>query len=116
MVAGIFAAVTNTGNQAAWVLCHLADNQEWYGRVKKEVDDVVSRHRLNSDKEVIDTLRRLRIDEWETEFPSIDLALRESIRLNMAGVSFRLNVSNQDLEIAGSKEVIPPRFYAVCTR
>ncbi|KAK4209371.1 cytochrome P450 [Rhypophila decipiens] len=120
IVAGIFAAVTNTGNQAAWVLCHLADNREWYDRVRNEVDAVIARQReKNSDKTpvpVIDILRQLPMDAWEKEFPSIDLALRESIRLNMAGVSFRENISSQNVVIQpghGSGEVIPPNVYAV---
>ncbi|KAH8889217.1 cytochrome P450, partial [Thozetella sp. PMI_491] len=116
IVAGIFAAVTNTGNQAAWVLCHLAQNREWYNRVRNEVDNVISRqreHNNGQDRTMLELLRQFSMETWEREFPSIDLALRESIRLNMAGVSFRLNVSPQNVEIAGSGEVIPPKVYAV---
>ncbi|KAH8680564.1 cytochrome P450 [Xylariales sp. PMI_506] len=116
IVAGIFAAVTNTGNQAAWVLCHLAQNREWYNKVKSEVDAVISKQRErtgSSNKSTIEILREFPMETWETEFPAVHMALRESIRLNMAGVSFRLNISSQNVEIAGSDEVIPPNVYAV---
>lgn len=63
---------------------------------------------------MLQALQHLSIGAWETSFPSIDLALRESIRLNMAGVSFRLNVGSQDVGIGDSDEVIPPKVYAVC--
>ncbi|OIW26889.1 cytochrome P450 [Coniochaeta ligniaria NRRL 30616] len=116
IVAGIFAAVTNTGNQAAWVLCHLAQNRDWYDRVREEVDAVVAKQRqLTGDKDAtaLQILQQLSMESWEKDFPLVDLALRESIRLNMAGVSFRLNVAPENVEIAGSKEIIPPRTYAV---
>ncbi|KAM7194677.1 Cytochrome P450 [Naviculisporaceae sp. PSN 640] len=117
IVAGIFAAVTNTGNQAAWVLCHLAENREWYDRVKNEVDAVIAKERVSQrvgdQAPVADIIQGFSMDTWKSAFPSIDLALRESIRLNMAGVSFRQNVGEENVVIGHSKEVIPPNVYAV---
>lgn len=111
--------MTNTGNQAAWVLCHLAENREWYERVKKEVDAVIAKERLlrrlDDKTSVVDILHSFPMEIWKTAFPSIDLALRESIRLNMAGVSFRQNVGEENVVIGRSKEVIPPNVYAVRT-
>lgn len=110
--------MTNTGNQAAWVLCHLAQNSDWYGRVREEVDTVIASQRQLTgaeDATALQILQQMSMESWEKDFPLVDLALRESIRLNMAGVSFRLNIASENVEIAGgSKEIIPPRTYAVC--
>jgi len=55
----------------------------------------------------------LTIDEWESEFPLGDLALRECIRFTVPGTSFRKNASGHDIEIAGSKgEFIPNGAFA----
>lgn len=82
------------------------------------MDAVISKQREQnksggSDMTVIEILRQLPMETWETAFPSVDLALRESIRLNMAGVSFRQNIGSQNVAIAGSDEIIPPNVYAV---
>jgi len=84
--------------------------------VKKEVDAVIAKHRDHiggGDRSLHDVLHSIPMEVWETGFPSVDLALRESIRLNMAGVSFRLNIGSENVHIGGSKEVIPPEAYAV---
>lgn len=85
--------------------------------MQAEVDAALARHRdptTSPGQSIPDVFAALTIDEWETEFPSIDLALRECIRLNIVGTAFRRNVSGRDLPISkASGEVIPRDAYAM---
>lgn len=54
------------------------------------------------------------MDDWESEFPSIDLALRECIRLQMVGTAFRRNISGRDVVISKTTgEIIPKDAFAM---
>lgn len=81
-------------------------------RVREEVDASVAKHRSYPDQPAAEALGNLTIDDWESEFPLIDLCLRESIRLGMPGSSFRKNVTGHDIKIDGSDEVIPNGAFA----
>ncbi|KAH7141378.1 cytochrome P450 6A1 [Dactylonectria estremocensis] len=113
IIGALFAGVINSGINAAWVLCFLAQNRTWYARTQEEVDAVITKHRGDRDEQPVDTLKRLTLEEWETEFPLIDLGLRETIRLSAASVSMRKNVSGKDIPIGETGEVIPKDMFAV---
>ena len=61
----------------------------------------------------MDIFHRLTLEQWETEFNLIDLGLRDSIRLALAGSFFRKNTSGKDIKIDSAGEVIPKDHYAV---
>lgn len=110
----LFAGQLNSGINAAWFFIYLATNKEWYNRVQAEVDGVLARHRTSSDQNISDIFANLTVDQWESEFPSIDLTLRECIRLQLVGTAFRLNVSGGDVVISKKTgEVIPRDAYAM---
>ncbi|ROT39892.1 cytochrome P450 6A1 [Sodiomyces alkalinus F11] len=129
IIASLFAGLVNSGINAAWMLCFLAHDRKlslgggggggggggsgWYDRVRREVDAVVARHRVSDDETPADALARLTLADWEAEFPSIDLALRETIRFTITGCGFRQNLSNEDVPIGDSGEVIPRGAFAV---
>ncbi|KAF7551132.1 hypothetical protein G7Z17_g5247 [Cylindrodendrum hubeiense] len=113
IIGGLFAGVINSGINAGWVLCFLAQDRSWYARIQEQVDAVITKHRENEDEQPIDVFRRLTLEEWDTEFPLIDLSLRDSIRLNTAGVSMRKNVSGKDIPLGNTGEIIPKDMYAV---
>ncbi|OAA56523.1 Cytochrome P450 [Niveomyces insectorum RCEF 264] len=99
-VAGaLFAGQINSGVNAAWMLVYLACDPYWYGRIRNEVDEAVHRHRSLPSQSAADVLGSLTVDDWETEFPLIDLCLRECIRVQMVGTAFRKNISNKDVPI-----------------
>lgn len=75
------------------------------------MDASLRKHRTSATQTVIDILTTLKIEHWETEFPSIDLGLRESIRLNMVGSVYRLNISGRDVPIAETGEIVPRDAY-----
>nr|POE87460.1 hypothetical protein CFP56_30049 [Quercus suber] len=55
---------------------------------------------------------RVPIEAWESEFPLIDMSLKDSIRLQMSGTAFRRNATTRDIPIdKEGREVIPPGAY-----
>lgn len=113
MMAGLFAGLINTGVQAAWILMFLTQNKEWHQKIRNEVDGAIAKHRYSENESRVDILSRFTMQEWEDEFPLIDLCLRESIRLTMPGSAFRKNIGAKEINIAGSAEVIPKDSFAV---
>lgn len=112
----MFAGQLNSGINAAWFFVYLATNKEWYKRVQAEVDGVLARHRdpAKPDQTAAEIFSSLTVDQWEAEFPSIDLCLRECIRLQTVGTAFRRNVSGRDVVISkASGEVIPRDAFAM---
>jgi len=76
-------------------------------RLREEIDTAISRHRTSASQLRADVLGTLTIEEWEAEFPLIDLALRETIRFCLPGVTFRKNMSGRDIPIGDTGEVVP---------
>ncbi|KAH8685239.1 cytochrome P450 [Ilyonectria robusta] len=113
IMGSLFAGVLNSGINAAWILCYLARDRTWYARIQEQVDAVITKHRRDDDEQPVDVFQRLTIEEWETEFPLIELGLRDSIRLNMLGVGMRKNLSGKDIPLGETGEVIPNNAFAV---
>ncbi|CAM1502719.1 Fc.00g074950.m01.CDS01 [Cosmosporella sp. VM-42] len=111
-IGALFAGVINTGINAAWVLCFLAQDHHWYSQTQQQVDVVLSERRYETESPV-EIFQRLTLEEWESEFSLIDLGLRDSIRLNIPGASMRKNISGKDITIGDTGEVIPKDAYAV---
>lgn len=112
MIGALFAGLLNSGINAAWVVCYLANNDTWMQRVRDEIDQVADRHCPDNSLPMKDRVMRIPIEAWEAEFPIIDLCLKESIRLQLKGTAFRKNLTNQDIAINKRGEVIPPGAYA----
>ncbi|PNY18153.1 Obtusifoliol 14-alpha demethylase [Tolypocladium capitatum] len=113
IIGALFAGLANSGFNIAWILLFLSDDPYWYAEMRAEVDAVVSKHRLSEDETAADILPRLSLDEWETEFPLLELGLRDSIRIIMPGVSMRKNISGKDVQIGDTGQVIPKNAFAV---
>ncbi|KAA1475253.1 cytochrome P450 [Dentipellis sp. KUC8613] len=127
----IFAGVINTGMNACWLLVFLAAHPAWHARIKAEIDALLlahapassSTHRTSAssptpashstsasspapDSEPLHRrLARVPLSAWETALPSLDLALRETLRLTLAaGTLLRRNV-REDIPIGGGGAV-----------
>lgn len=59
-------------------------------------------------------LPRLSLEDWESEFPLINLCLRETIRIHVSGSAMRKNTSGKDVPIGKTGNIIPKKAYAVC--
>uniref|UniRef100_A0A0D2YKP8 Cytochrome P450 6A1 n=2 Tax=Fusarium oxysporum TaxID=5507 RepID=A0A0D2YKP8_FUSOF len=116
LAGGLFAGQLNTGVNAAWLLIYLATNKTWYNKIQKEVDSVLARHGVDQRREtckIIDILSRFGLEEWISEFPLIDLCLKETIRFQLPGTFCRKNTSDKSITIVGSDEIIPKDAFAV---
>ncbi|UNI13243.1 hypothetical protein JDV02_000001 [Purpureocillium takamizusanense] len=114
IIGAIFAGLINSWYNAAWIPCFLSYDSYWHERLRREVDEVVLKHRISRYETAADVLSRLSIREWEHEFPLIELGLRDSIRIVMTGASFRKNISGGGIRIGDSDEMIPNNAFAVC--
>ena len=81
--------------------------------MRQEVDSAVARHRVSAEQSASDVLGTLTVEEWESEFPMIDLCLRETIRFQAVGTAFRKNISGKDVQIGKTGEVVPRDAFAV---
>ncbi|TDZ33391.1 Sterol 14-demethylase [Colletotrichum sidae] len=113
IVGALFAGLINSGINAAYLLCFLGADEYWYKQVREEVDGVIAKYRKRADESPEDVLSRLTMEDWEVEFPVIDLALKETIRHTITGCGFRYNATGKDIPIPETGEVVPADAYAV---
>lgn len=79
--------------------------------VRKEVENAATKYSTDKIASLSDRLANLPVEAWESEFPMLDLCLKETIRVQGQGVFQRRNVSGSDLTIGG--EVVPNGAFAV---
>lgn len=77
------------------------------------MDAALRKHRTSPSQTPAEVLGSLSLDDWESEFPLIDLALRETIRFQLVGTAFRKNISGRDVPIGNSGEVVPADGFAL---
>ena len=95
------------------MLLYLAEDKKWHDRVLEETESVANRYCSDSSLPLVDRLMHVPAEAWESEFPMIDLVLKESIRLQLPGAAFRKNVSGRPIPLnKEGTEVIPTDAYA----
>jgi len=107
IVGGLFAGLLNSGINAAWVICFLATSPEWLEKTREEVRTVASKYARDKNAPLRFQLDDVPLEAWESEFPVIDLCLRDSMRLNLLGTAMRRNISGRDIPTGNGDEVIP---------
>lgn len=110
VVGALFAGLLNSGINAAWVMCYLATNPEWLNKAREEVGTTAAKYATNPNAPLRHQLDDVPLEAWESEFPIVDMCLRDSIRLNLLGTAFRKNISGREIPI-GNGEVIPPNAF-----
>ncbi|KAJ8112688.1 hypothetical protein OPT61_g4995 [Boeremia exigua] len=108
IVGALFAGLLNSGINAAWVLCYLATSPEWLAKCRDELRTVTSKYAPDTTQPLRYQLDHVPLEAWESEFPIIDLCLKDSIRLNLLGTAFRKNISGHALPTGNGMEIIPP--------
>lgn len=95
------------------MLIYLADNNHWFNLVREEVDSVVNQYCPDTSLPLANRLTRVPIEAWESAFPTIDLVLKESMRLQLQGSAFRKNTSGRPIPVnKEGTEFIPVDAYA----
>jgi cytochrome P450 len=107
-VGALFAGLLNSGVNVAWVLVYLAKDPYWLSKAREEVKAAAARHSTDKNAPLIEQLSQLPVEAWESEFPILDMCLRDSIRLQLLGTAFRRNISGKDIPTGVGDEVIPP--------
>ncbi|KAL5115343.1 hypothetical protein ACEQ8H_006788 [Pleosporales sp. CAS-2024a] len=108
IIGALFAGLLNSGINAAWVMCYLASSPEWLEKTREEVRNTAAKYARDPNAPLRHQLDHVPLEAWESEFPIIDLCLRDSIRLNLNGAALRMNTSGRPLPIPDTNEVIPP--------
>lgn len=82
-------------------------------KLRAEVDAAIENHRLQSDESVVDILHRFTLGDWETEFPLLELAMKETMRFTMSGTIVRKNIGGKKVPVGNTGSFIPPDGLAV---
>lgn len=82
-------------------------------RLRTEVDEAIENHKLRPDESVVDILHRFTLDDWETEFPLLELAMKEIMRFTMSGTIVRKNIGGKKVPVGDTGSFIPPDGLAV---
>ncbi|KAF8804683.1 cytochrome P450 [Phlegmacium glaucopus] len=91
----IFAGVVNTGVNACWALLHLGTNPKWKRKAIDEFKALVEKHTNTTSSDPLHTrLSAIPLEAWEDELPSLDLIIRETLRLTVSLTLFRRNLGN----------------------
>lgn len=106
----IFAGVINTGMTcesplfyegnayifgpiACWLLLHLGANPEWKKRAVNEYKSLVEKYSPGDSSESLHKrLSVIPMEAWEDELPTVDLVIRETLRLTLSGTTIRRNL------------------------
>jgi cytochrome P450 len=80
-------------------------------KVRAEVQAAIRTSATTTDPKatMIEKLASVPLAAWESEFPAIELCLRECIRLTATGATFRRNTSGHDIQVGD--EVVPKDAY-----
>jgi sterol 14-demethylase len=80
---------------------YLSFHPDWKAKVKAEVVALVNKHTTNtSDEPLHKRLAAINISTWEDEMPALDIVIRETLRLNLTGLSIRRNLA-EDVTFSG---------------
>jgi cytochrome P450 len=107
LIAGIF----NSGFNAAFLLLELSLNPEWLATVRNEVIAAVDSCVPDKTIPFLDRLAQLKLEDWETRFPMLDLCLKETIRIRTSGCLMRKNTTGHSLKVGS--ETIPDDTYVM---
>lgn len=96
----IVAVGTSTGPLLAWLIVYLDQSPDWRDRVIQEVDTFILEHSPGVSKSLTSVLAGIPLTTWDVSLPTLDLCLRETMRLVLSGTTTRRNVGS-DIELEG---------------
>lgn len=85
-------------------------------KLRAEVDAAIAKHRLQLDESVFEILHRFTLEDWETKFPLLELAMKETMRFTMSGTIVRKNIGGKKVPVGDTGSFIPPDGLAVRDR
>ncbi|KAK3681352.1 putative cytochrome P450 oxidoreductase [Podospora appendiculata] len=113
-VSALFISTTNAHVMAGQMLNIMAIHTDWQDKIYSEIKAAAEKHAAGpSNRTVVDKLASLPLEAWENSFPTLDLCLKEAIRMWTSFSVTRLNLSANSIPIPGSDEVVPGNTFVI---
>ncbi|KAF9530198.1 cytochrome P450 [Crepidotus variabilis] len=100
-----FAGVVNTGMNSCWALLFLGTHPEWRRRTVEELKALTAKYSNLEQSPAGEPFHRMLskvpLEAWEDELPTLDLVIRETIRLTINGSALRRNL-RKDVNFQGA--------------
>ncbi|KAJ5656997.1 cytochrome P450, partial [Penicillium longicatenatum] len=115
MIALPLAGARSTGTIGKWLIMFLSSDPTWALAVHQEVKGLLSTYNISlphnpSHKDFTNALSQIPLTAWETKMPSLDLCIRETMRIAQPHTALRKNIG-PDL-IAGEYTIPSGAFVA----
>ncbi|KAG8856452.1 hypothetical protein FRB96_006418 [Tulasnella sp. 330] len=106
---GLFAGLGNSGGTSAWLLCHLAAHPEWMARVRAELAQLGAKYAPAEDRQapLAKQLLSVPMEGWESGVPTLELCVRETLRMYLQAPMMRKNMSRDQIVIDKDEVVAP---------
>lgn len=108
-----FITTTNAHVVSSQMMETMAVHPDWQAKCFNEVVAAANSYAKDKDVALVDKLSSIPLSAWESSFPSIDLCLKETIRVWTSFAVSRLNTSSVPIPIPGSDEVIPGNTFVI---
>ncbi|KAJ5320610.1 hypothetical protein N7508_000893 [Penicillium antarcticum] len=80
------------GTTVTWLIMYLASDPHWSAAVQKEIETLISVHAASPSQILTETLSSIPLQAWETQTPTLDLCIRETLRIAQPYTAVRKNV------------------------
>lgn len=113
----LFIAPANSSIIVSKILSFLAMRTDLQDRIYAEVRSVAEAHSGKGGgggSSLIEQLGSVPLDAWESSFPTIELCLKEMIRMWTAFNTARFNEPNKPIPIRWSDEIVPGNTFVHC--
>ncbi|OCT49994.1 putative Cytochrome P450 oxidoreductase [Cladophialophora carrionii] len=109
----LFISTTNGHAIAGQLLNIMAIHPEWQEKIYQEIKAAVQAHGKFQEGTLAEKLRLLPLEAWETSFPTINMCLKETIRMWTSFTVTRLNTSSKPIPIPDTDEVVPAKTFVI---
>ncbi|KAG8891054.1 hypothetical protein FRB98_000063 [Tulasnella sp. 332] len=105
----LFAGVSNSAGVSSWLLYYLSTNPVWMARVRAELIQLGAKYAQASDQQapLSKQLLSVPLEGWESEVPTLDLCVKETIRMFIQAPFMRKNISREQVVIDKDEVVAP---------
>lgn len=91
----------------------MAIHMDWQEKIYAEVKQAAETHSKRKHAALVEQLDTMPLSAWESSFPSLDLCMKEVVRIWLSISAARRNIDKDPTPIPGSNEVIPPMTFAI---
>ncbi|KAJ9605934.1 hypothetical protein H2200_009783 [Cladophialophora chaetospira] len=109
----LFIATTNGHVIAGQLLNIMAIHPEWQEKIYQEIKTAVQTHGKFQEGTLAEKLSLIPLEAWETSFPTINMVLKETIRMWTSFSVTRLNTSSEAIPIPNTDQVIPAKTFVI---